>query len=219
MNITTVTCGSWHTGAVDKDQNLYMWGRGDVGQIGNGQVRAGNYPSKQGLHPVIAKNELSCASLCSVNIRHCQRGWRDSQWRTQATRCIGQTGLSQSYGQERQRQRPHRKCFARFVSSCAKSVLVHHFRVRVTSVNCRRPVARLSGNHNLQTPCNRSQWIKRTGVLLAKIISAASLHRHETTLRIVRHPGLRQIPSLAVLMLPTAFYVRQRGARAFNTAP
>jgi alpha-tubulin suppressor-like RCC1 family protein len=39
VSITTVTCGSWHTGAVDKNQNLYMWGRGDFGQIGNSEVR------------------------------------------------------------------------------------------------------------------------------------------------------------------------------------
>lgn len=38
MHVTTVTCGSWHTGAVDEDGNLYTWGRGDWGQLGNGSV-------------------------------------------------------------------------------------------------------------------------------------------------------------------------------------
>ena len=55
LNITTVTCGSWHTGAVDKDQNLYRWGRGDVGQIGNGQVRAVHYQVEYGFHALTAR--------------------------------------------------------------------------------------------------------------------------------------------------------------------
>jgi hypothetical protein len=40
IHVTTVTCGSWHTGAVDEDGNLYTWGRGDWGQLGNGSVRS-----------------------------------------------------------------------------------------------------------------------------------------------------------------------------------
>lgn len=39
MNVTTVVCGTWHSGAVDDQGNLYTWGRGDQGQLGTGQVR------------------------------------------------------------------------------------------------------------------------------------------------------------------------------------
>ena len=37
--VTTVVCGTWHTGAVDDKGNLYTWGRGDQGQLGLGVVR------------------------------------------------------------------------------------------------------------------------------------------------------------------------------------
>ena len=35
-NITYITAGQYHAGAIDKDGNVYMWGYNEFGQIGNG---------------------------------------------------------------------------------------------------------------------------------------------------------------------------------------
>eukprot|EP00892_Ulva_mutabilis_P005235 jgi/Ulvmu1/3083/UM015_0123.1 len=46
IHVTTVTCGSWHTGAVDEEGNLYTWGRGDWGQLGNGSRFGSKVPQR-----------------------------------------------------------------------------------------------------------------------------------------------------------------------------
>ena len=38
--------GSGHSGAIDSDGNLWMWGKNDNGQLGNGSIKASNSPVK-----------------------------------------------------------------------------------------------------------------------------------------------------------------------------
>ena len=78
IEVTSVICGTWHTGAVDEEGSLYTWGRGDHGQLGTGEVRPGT-SMLQGVtsasytcavHPYLCKTTLiwGASALCvSVN--------------------------------------------------------------------------------------------------------------------------------------------------------
>ncbi len=53
MNITFVACGGSHTAVITKEGDLYTFGSGQYGQIGNGEMRENNLPFKVGLKNVI----------------------------------------------------------------------------------------------------------------------------------------------------------------------